>query len=614
MLEFSKEFFEREERDGFVIEPMMKNAWAANLEVLHKVDRICKEHNIPYFADWGTLLGAVRHHGYIPWDDDIDICMLRDDYRHFCKVIENYRDEVTILNVKTVDDWGERADKVINIAAFTTNRQEIKEYHGFPFTAGVDIFVIDYVPRNKNEEEAWLTIMRYISVVEHIRNDLADLVPGSEDYVKLKKDEEDIVKLIKKMSNVKFSQANPSTQELSLLQDRICGLYKDNDAEFLTQANCLGVGMDYYLPKDTYSSAILMPFENVLIPVPRSYDLLLRKKYGNDYMTPINRTSGHDYPFYNKPIREVASVKNQTEEEIKRFATKIGTEYYYRFIHKDSKPRIEFPCSFFEEEKVDDVVVGEERKRIWAAQIEVFQEVKRLCEENDIKLFVIGDTLQGAIKRNNYLPESEDFHLAVWRSDYMRLMSILQEELDPWFDYRNVYSYEEHEDMRCYVITDSYLCDEEEYQQRFHGCPHIVGVDIAAIDGISEEPAKEELRKMMIQNLLQTAKNMPYSPPYKQEIINVIKEWKELAAINIDIKNNLRREFVKAADVVAGAYRGECKKVRISSNLQEGHDIIFDKVWFCDTIEVKFASTAVPIPVGFNEILGREYDRYTTTN
>lgn len=196
----------------------------------------------------------------------------------------------------------------------------------------------------------------------------------------------------------------------------------------------------------------------------------------------------------------------------------------------------------------------------------------------------------------------------------MRLMSILQEELDPWFDYRNVYSYEEHEDMRCYVITDSYLCDEEEYQQRFHGCPHIVGVDIAAIDGISEEPAKEELRKMMIQNLLQTAKNMPYSPPYTQEIINVIKEWKELAAIDIDIKNNLRREFVKAADVVAGAYRGECKKVRISADLQEGHDIIFDKAWFCDTIEVKFASTAVPIPVGFKEILGREYDRYTKTN
>ena len=77
------EYYQGETRDGFYIEPMMKCAWAAHLEVLRKIDIICRENDIRYFADWGTLLGAIRHKGYIPWDDDLDICMLRPDLERF---------------------------------------------------------------------------------------------------------------------------------------------------------------------------------------------------------------------------------------------------------------------------------------------------------------------------------------------------------------------------------------------------------------------------------------------------------------------------------------------------------------------------------------------------
>lgn len=62
----------------------MKHAWAAQLEVLNDIDKACTENGIQYFAEWGTLLGAVRHHGFIPWDDDMDICMKRADYEKFC--------------------------------------------------------------------------------------------------------------------------------------------------------------------------------------------------------------------------------------------------------------------------------------------------------------------------------------------------------------------------------------------------------------------------------------------------------------------------------------------------------------------------------------------------
>ena len=80
-----------EYREGFYVEPMMKCAWAAQIKLAELIDEMCRAEGIRYFADWGTLLGAVRHKGFIPWDDDMDLCMLRKDYNHFLKVAERYQ-------------------------------------------------------------------------------------------------------------------------------------------------------------------------------------------------------------------------------------------------------------------------------------------------------------------------------------------------------------------------------------------------------------------------------------------------------------------------------------------------------------------------------------------
>ena len=79
-------YFEGEIREGFYVESMMKKNWACMIKVLAEVDRICRKHGIQYFADWGTLLGTVRHKGFVPWDDDIDITMKRPDFNKFCLV------------------------------------------------------------------------------------------------------------------------------------------------------------------------------------------------------------------------------------------------------------------------------------------------------------------------------------------------------------------------------------------------------------------------------------------------------------------------------------------------------------------------------------------------
>ncbi|MEI5579468.1 LicD family protein, partial [Streptomyces brasiliscabiei] len=65
---------------------MMKSNWAAQLEVLEVFKTVCAKHNITFFAGFGTLIGAVRHKGFIPWDDDIDVIMKRPDYMLFLSV------------------------------------------------------------------------------------------------------------------------------------------------------------------------------------------------------------------------------------------------------------------------------------------------------------------------------------------------------------------------------------------------------------------------------------------------------------------------------------------------------------------------------------------------
>ena len=102
-----------------------------SLNILIVVDRICREHNIPYFLTNGTLLGAVRHKGFIPWDDDMDIAMLRPDYEAFIKVITDYLPEpYEFVGPTTSDKYPMELGKIIFTMA------ERQKQTKFPSTDG----------------------------------------------------------------------------------------------------------------------------------------------------------------------------------------------------------------------------------------------------------------------------------------------------------------------------------------------------------------------------------------------------------------------------------------------------------------------------------------------
>ena len=79
-------FLDEEVRCDYVVTSRMKRIWAVELDLLAKFDKVCARHSINYVALWGTALGAVRHNGYIPWDDDIDVAMDRENYKKLCAV------------------------------------------------------------------------------------------------------------------------------------------------------------------------------------------------------------------------------------------------------------------------------------------------------------------------------------------------------------------------------------------------------------------------------------------------------------------------------------------------------------------------------------------------
>lgn len=284
---FDPSYFEGEERDGFYIRPMVKRAWAAQLEILKQVDIICKRHNITYFADWGTLLGAIRHKGFIPWDDDIDISMDRLNYTRFIALAKKELPEgYLIINVKENNNktW---VPRIANSSAITTNKAFLEQFHGCPYIMGIDIFVYDNIPLNKEEEELHLHLLKATSVLSQLWND-EEMSPT---------ERQTYLHQVEELCNISFNQEESLEQQMFVLTDNICSLYWEEKAKEVTYFPSFLTMPHLRYPIELFSNFIEVPFENIMIPIPTAYHEILTIEYG-DYMTPVQGTSSHNYPFF----------------------------------------------------------------------------------------------------------------------------------------------------------------------------------------------------------------------------------------------------------------------------------------------------------------------------
>ncbi|MCR4648828.1 MAG: LicD family protein [Lachnospiraceae bacterium] len=292
-MHFEEDFFKNEVRDGFFVSSMMKRAWAAQIEVLEVFDNLCKENNIRYFAAYGTTLGAARHGGFIPWDDDIDICMLREDYEKLRVVAKEGKlpDEYVLKSVYDSDDYDATFDRIINSYSIGFNEERLEKYHGFPFCVGLDIFPMDYVPTGGKfaafKEDVTTLVQIYSALQEN------------EDE-KLSKRMREIIKVKYGYSiNKNKNEANQIVRILENCIRKYCSKREENLARVYGWA---AKGFKEYglIKSEWFDEIDYIPFENYKIPVPYKYHEVLEVQYPNHMVAVRAFEDLHDYPFYKK--------------------------------------------------------------------------------------------------------------------------------------------------------------------------------------------------------------------------------------------------------------------------------------------------------------------------
>ena len=321
MLVFDNDYFKPEIRDGFFIDSTMKSVWAAILETLARVSEVCAKYNIQWYCAYGSLLGAIRHEGFIPWDDDFDIWVLRKDYNKMMEVLpKELPSEYRILSPLTDFGYDMFHSCINNGRTVTFNPERLREYHGCPFTVAIDVFPLDYLPRNENDQKTQLKLFSLISDAASMANGLTS-------------------------NTLSDSEIRERFSELILVKNTlkdICGYHFNETAfnnidlkaiisDFWKCANCVAMMFDnassdylveYYdykrfgskFEKEYFSETYSATFENVMLPIPSGYDELLHKIYG-DYMTPVKGSSTHEYPFYAKQLREARDTVKKLENQ-----------------------------------------------------------------------------------------------------------------------------------------------------------------------------------------------------------------------------------------------------------------------------------------------------------
>ena len=151
-LNIDKSFYKEETRDGYTISPEMKKLWAVELDLLNEFMSVCKRNNIRFSADAGTILGAVRHKGMIPWDDDIDVMMLREDYDKLCKIASKEFTYPYFFQTEDTDKGSLRGHAQLRNSATTGILYAEKEYK-YKFNQGIfiDIFPIENLSEDTKE-------------------------------------------------------------------------------------------------------------------------------------------------------------------------------------------------------------------------------------------------------------------------------------------------------------------------------------------------------------------------------------------------------------------------------------------------------------------------------
>lgn len=277
--------------------PEVRQKYNAKLiGIVNVISRICNENNIKWFVAYGSCIGAVRHKGCIPWDDDIDVCMPRPDYERFLTVCRSSDlGNFELATITDMPDFYEHFARVYDKNTTLYFGNNLKHVGGI----FVDVFPLDGAgagPRDPEVAKNCEKILFWQMILHHSYF----YYTQTQRFELLKKR-----KIAQYFLVVATSLFRKKAQKISINKIE-CYLrkYPYDTSEYVGFYNRIS-GLKSLLPKEWFNEVIIVPFENIEVPIPKMYDNYLTAIYG-DYMTPPpenKRDAGNTLAYLNMERR-----------------------------------------------------------------------------------------------------------------------------------------------------------------------------------------------------------------------------------------------------------------------------------------------------------------------
>jgi lipopolysaccharide cholinephosphotransferase len=269
-LSLPEEFLEEEVRCDYTVSKEMKKVWAVELDLLAEFQRVCKLHDIKYSVCGGTLLGAIRHKGFIPWDDDIDVMMMREEYEKLCKLAGEFKHPYFFQTEETDPGSLRGHAQLRNSETTAILKHELKFKRPFNQGIFIDIFPLDNCPDNQTIFKLGGYLSKFLKKCSSLFANISVRHDNKNDNV--------VIRLLHKL----FYPINKWLMDVFYhafeFVIKNIGSKKSNRVSMLS----VFYPMEKMKRKKVWMESLTeVPFENITVSVPSSYEEVLTSFFGN---------------------------------------------------------------------------------------------------------------------------------------------------------------------------------------------------------------------------------------------------------------------------------------------------------------------------------------------
>ncbi len=308
-MKLSEDFYKEETRLNYTVSTEMKQVWGTSIEIAMKLIEVCQRNNLKCWMEGGTLLGAVRHKGFIPWDDDIDFVMLRKDYDKLLKIAENEFTYPYFFQTAYSDkEYYAGHAQIRDVRTSAMAESEINK----KFCRGIelDLFVLDGYIENP--------IIRFFH-----RTTITIIKKTFRGYISYIKENKTFSKKLIAILSKGLYSIIPYRKAFAFYE----WLFRivDEDKHERVAALAYKYKRKRICKRSSFDSTIWLPFEEVMMPAPVDTNDVLTNYFGKDYMTPLQLPAdhGHRYLDATMPYKEASKMLIKHPEKYKERLRKL---------------------------------------------------------------------------------------------------------------------------------------------------------------------------------------------------------------------------------------------------------------------------------------------------